>query len=110
MYAAFLIASTTGLRKNEIIHARWDWLKVRNDGATVISIPGKERFEGVTFTTKSGKGRDVPIAEGVISELRRLAVKGYRADYLLPTENLTARNDKVWRLSLAPGLSHAVLC
>ena len=97
LYAAFLIASTTGLRKNEIIHARWDWLKVRNDGTTVISIPGKERFEGVTFTTKSGKGRDVPIAEGVISELRRLAVKGYRADYLLPTENLTARNDKVWR-------------
>ena len=98
LYAAFLIASTTGLRKNEIIHARWDWLKLRPDGVTVIDIPAKERFEGETFRTKSRKGRQVPIADGVIQELRRLNTAiGYRPDYLLATRGVHARKDRIWR-------------
>ena len=97
LYCAFLICYTLGLRKKEALHARWDWVSIDEEGRFLMKVPGREDWKGKVFKTKSGKGREIEMAEEVYDTLQALSPIGDHPEYLIPTKTDWERRVKVWR-------------
>ena len=96
LYCAFLLCYATGIRRNEAIHARWDWIKRDRQGNWILHVPGCEEQRGKIFRTKNDKGRDIPMADAVYRELQALSLTGDCPEHIIPTKSHWEREIKVW--------------
>lgn len=76
-YLAALLALHAGLRRDEIVHARWTWLE--HAGYPTIHIQ-----EGEGFTPKGGRPRKVRITQWLWDELHKYKTAG--SDYVLTSQ------------------------
>jgi len=94
LYVVFLVCSTTGMRRNEVRHARWDWITHSRFRERVIRVPQSD----MGFVSKSRRSREIPLPEIIFKELQKF--QGQEPGYLIPSKNKTDRMRKVWdRLS-----------
>jgi integrase len=76
-YLAAVLALQAGLRRDEIVHARWTWLEPA--GQPLIHV-----VEGPGFTPKHGRRRRIRISRWLFNELQKFKVPG--SDYILAGE------------------------
>jgi integrase len=93
--AIFLVAAFKGLRRGELVALRWR--DVDFEGEAIRVERSVDR--GVTGTTKSGKGRSVPMVEQVAQALARLGQR----------EHFTGREDLVFPGSAGAHLDASAL-
>ncbi|MEN9403359.1 MAG: hypothetical protein RL091_2062 [Verrucomicrobiota bacterium] len=74
-YLAALLALHAGLRRKEIVHAKWSWFE--SAGHPAIHV-----MEGEGFTPKSNRGRKVRITRWLYDELHKYKDAG--SEYILP--------------------------
>jgi integrase len=56
LYAAWLLAATTGMRRGEILGVRWSDLDLKNEQVSVSQIRTVAQYKVVTTTPKTDKG------------------------------------------------------
>jgi integrase len=82
---AFLLALRTGMRAGEICGLTWP--RVRADYVILLNLSQAEEEEDGKGTTKTGKGRDVPLSPGAQRIIARM--KGWDADSVFGLQSQT---------------------
>jgi len=77
LYLSAILALHAGLRRNEIVYTKWDWLSASNKSTMTVR-------EGNEFRPKSGVSRTVRVHRWLIEELTRYRGDG---DYVVPGES-----------------------
>lgn len=79
MHLLFAIGLFCGLRKNELINAKWNWIDFKGAGRVLVKSSGR-------FRTKCGKDRKVPLSKRLRPILERYAVHSPDGFILYPEQ------------------------
>jgi integrase len=92
LYLFTALGVYAGLRKNELINARWGWINFNGRGLVNVQ-------EGAGFKTKSGNARSVPLS----SKLRAI-LEPFRSDdknrFIVYPDKQVKDNDLLYRVDL----------